>query len=90
MRSTRAAAAIRRLNERVSDKHYVMITTGSGLFILGEQAEDGSETAASEPMALEEFVTHVDAQGPQKVRRMTKNDVAFEKQLVKKPRPEED
>jgi len=23
--------------------------------------------------------------GPQEVRRMTKNDVAFEKQLVKKP-----
>jgi hypothetical protein len=67
-----------------------MITTGSGLFILGDQAEDGSETAVSQPMALDEFVTHVDAQGPQKVRRLTKNDAAFEKQLVKKPRPEEE
>ena len=44
MRSTRAAAAVHRLNQRVQDKHYVMISTGSGLFILGEQAEDGSET----------------------------------------------
>ncbi|MDB5804874.1 MAG: hypothetical protein JWN73_2196 [Betaproteobacteria bacterium] len=93
MRSTRAAAAVHRLNRRLEaagGKHYVMIATGAGLFILGEQGEDGSETPVSEKMALDDFVTYVNAMGPQEVRRMTKNDVAFEKQLVKKPKPEEE
>lgn len=90
MRSTRAAAAIHRLNQRVPDKHYVMIITGGGQLILGEQAGDGSEKPVSEPMALEDFVTYVNGLGPQAVRRVTKNDAAFEKQLVRKPKPEED
>jgi len=87
MRSTRAAAAVHRLNARVADKHYVMSSTGSGLFFLGEQKEDGSDSPVCEPMALDDFVTYVNALGPQLVRRMTKNDVAFEKQLVKKDKP---
>ncbi|HEX4329189.1 MAG TPA: hypothetical protein VH105_20525 [Burkholderiales bacterium] len=92
MRSTRAAAAVLRLNRRLEaagGKHHVMIATGAGLFILAEQGEDGSETPVSEAMAQDEFVAHVNGLGPQEVRRMTKNDVAFEKQLVKKPRPED-
>ena len=87
MRSTRAAAAVHRLNARVEGKHYVMVSTGRDMFFLAEQMEDGSEVPESQPMALDDFVTHVDLLGPQKVRRMTKNDVAFEKQLVKKNKP---
>ena len=87
MRSTRAAASVHRLNGRVTDKHYVMISTGSGLFILGEQQEDGSEVTVCDAMALDDFVTYVNSLGPQAVRRMTKSDIAFEKQLVKKDKP---
>jgi hypothetical protein len=87
MRSTRAAAAVHRLNARALGKHYVMVSTGRDMFFLAEQMEDGSEVPESQPMALDDFVTHVDSLGPQKVRRMTKNDVAFEKQLVKKDKP---
>ena len=49
----------------------------------------GSEIIISAPLALDEFVTHVNGLGPQVVRRLTKNDAAFEKQLVKKPKAEE-
>jgi len=90
MRSTRAAAAVHRLNARVLGKHYVMVSTGNDLFFLAEQMEDGSEVPESAPMPLDDFVAHVDSLGPQKVRRMTKNDIAFEKQLVKKSKPADD
>jgi hypothetical protein len=89
MRSTRAAAAVHRLNARIEGKHYVMVATGNETFFLAEQMEDGSEVPECEPMALDDFVAHVDSLGPQKVRRLTKNDVAFEKQLVKKGKAEE-
>jgi hypothetical protein len=36
------------------------------------------------PLELDEFVAFVNGLGPQEVRRMTRNDIAFEKQLVKK------
>jgi hypothetical protein len=37
-----------------------------------------------DPLPLDDFVGVVDAMGPQSERRMTKNDVAFQKQLTKK------
>ena len=36
------------------------------------------------PMPLDEFDIFVNSLGPQQVRRVTKNDAAFEKQLVRK------
>ena len=42
---------------------------------------------ACEALPLDDFVRFVNAQGPQIVRRLTKSDIAFEKQLVKKPLP---
>ena len=36
------------------------------------------------PLELDDFVAFVNGLGPQEVKRMTKNDLAFEKQLVKK------
>ncbi len=84
MRSTRATAAIARLNGRSEGRHYALVLLGSGLFKLRERSE-GSEKEISEALPLEDFVKLVDSLGPQKVRRMTKNDVAFAKQLLRKP-----
>jgi len=80
MRSTRATAAVARLNERAGTERYVMTLTGAGRFILTEHNDAGS-TALSAPLDLDDFVAFVNAQGPQAVRRMTKSDVAFQEQL---------
>ncbi|MBS1229877.1 MAG: hypothetical protein H6R17_3154 [Proteobacteria bacterium] len=84
MRSTRATAAVARLNKRSEGRLYQMVITGAGLFKLSEQSEGG---ISSEAMSLDDFVRYVDALGPQPVRRVTRNDAAFAKQLVKKPAP---
>ena len=81
MRSTRATAAVARLNKRSESAQYQLVLTGAGLFKLREQGAGG---LSSEAMSLDDFVRFVDAQGPQAVRRVTKNDEAFAKQLVKK------
>lgn len=84
MRSTRATAAVARLNERSKGRDYMVTSTGSGLFFLSARME-GRNERISEALSLDDFVRFVDAMGPQKIRRMTKNDVAFAKQLGKKP-----
>jgi len=83
MRSTRATAAVARLNQRSAGRHYVMVITSSSLFVLRERV-DGAEKDVSEPLVLDEFVRFVNGQGPQVVPRVTKNDAAFARQLVKK------
>jgi hypothetical protein len=83
MRSTRATAAINRLNTRSEGHRYTMALTGSGLFTLHEQCEDGLQQLGT-ALALDDFVSFVDSLGPQKLRRITKNDAAFAKQLVRK------
>ena len=83
MRSTRAAAAISRLNARMPGNHYTMSSSSNGLFCLIRQG-DGGEEQLCEPTPLDDFVLFVNAQGPQQERRVTRNDAAFEKQLVKK------
>ncbi len=84
MRSTRAASAVARLNERSESAHYIMARTSNELFILREQTDEGDK-AVSEALALDDFVKFVNAMGPQVVRRITRNDAAFAKQLLKKP-----
>jgi hypothetical protein len=84
MRSTRATAAVARLNRRSEGHQYQMVLTGAGLFKLCEQVEGGVPSAA---MALDDFVCFVDALGPQQIRRITKNDAAFAKQLARKAAP---
>jgi hypothetical protein len=84
-RSTRAAAAVARLKERSKGHRYLMTRTAAGLFFLSERTEGGDEQVSG-LLPLDDFVRFVDAMGPQKVRRMTKNDIAFEKQLAKKPK----
>ena len=84
MRSTRASAAVARLNRRSGGRNYLMAMTGSGLFQLRERV-DGQDKDISEALPLDDFVRFVNAQGPQEVKRVTKNDAAFAKQLVRKP-----
>ncbi|MFZ2267078.1 MAG: hypothetical protein WAV95_05825 [Azonexus sp.] len=82
-RSTRATAAVARLNERSAGRHYLMVMTGDGLFALRERTAEGlQEVCAALP--LDDFVKAVNGLGPQVVPRVTKNDAAFAKQLVKK------
>jgi hypothetical protein len=83
MRSTRATAAIARLNARDPGHDYVLTSTRDGMFILSEWV--GEETKpVTAPCDLDSFVTLVNGMGPQTPKRMTKNDIAFQKQLVKK------
>ena len=85
MRSTRAAAAVARLNARCPGQHYVLAMTSGGLFKLRERSEAG-EQQLGEALALDDFVRFVNGLGPQTVARVTKNDAAFATQLVKKPK----
>ncbi|MEI7613872.1 MAG: hypothetical protein WCK63_13285 [Betaproteobacteria bacterium] len=85
LRSTRASAAVARLNSRSEGHRYLMVVTGAGLFNLQEQVE-GVYKQLSAALSLDEFVKLVDAMGPQKIRRITKNDAAFAKQLIRKPK----
>ena len=83
MRSTRATAAVARLNQRSEGLRYMLVILSSGLFKLQAQTGEG-EKQTSEALSLDDFVRFVNAIGPQKIRRITKNDAAFAKQLVRK------
>jgi hypothetical protein len=80
-RSTRASAAVERLKRRTGNTGYSMARTGAGHFFLSESP--GAPPLCA-PLELDDFVTFVNSLGPQVERKMTKNDIAFEKQLVKK------
>jgi hypothetical protein len=80
-RSTRASAAVERLKRRTGVTTYSMARTGAGHFFLSEKP--GAPPLCA-PMEMDDFVTFVNGLGPQEVKRMTKNDIAFEKQLVRK------
>ncbi len=83
MRSTRAAAAVARLNQRSEGRHYLLVLTSGGLFKLRERIEGGDEQRSDE-LPLDDFVLFVNALGPQKIARITKNDAEFAKQLLRK------
>jgi hypothetical protein len=83
MRSTRATAAIARLNRRVEGQQYSMVITSTGFFKLRELVA-GESKEIGEPLDLDAFVRFVDAQGPQKPQRISRYDAEFAKQLVKK------
>jgi len=84
MRSTKATGAIERLNARAGTRQYSMARTSGELFYLVQRTPENPAEKLSEPLPLDEFVTFVNAYGPQKPRRVSKLDTAFEKQLVKK------
>ncbi|RXZ33328.1 hypothetical protein D9O50_14645 [Oxalobacteraceae bacterium CAVE-383] len=85
MRSTRATSAVERLNNRAGTEpgapRYSMVRTSSELFYLVQNAGAAAPVKLCEPMALDDFAQFVNAYGPQKPRRVSKLDVAFEKQL---------
>ena len=83
MRSTRATAAVERLNRRSEGLVFQMVIIGNGQFQLRQQVAGVSQSLC-EPLPLDDFVAFVNAQGPQQVVRVTKNDAAFAKQLVRK------
>jgi hypothetical protein len=83
-RSTRASAAVERLKKRSGITSYSMARTGDGLFFLSERP---GAPPLSAPLELDAFVAFVDSLGPQVQQRVSKHDLAFEKQLVRKSKP---
>ncbi|XYJ10673.1 hypothetical protein ACSUZJ_01470 [Telluria sp. B2] len=83
-RSTRASSAVERLKKRTGNTAYSMARTGDGLFYL---AESPGALPLCAPLELDEFVAFVNGLGPQEVKRISKHDAAFEKQLVRKNKP---
>lgn len=84
MRSTRATAAVERLKERSGNDGYAMVRNADATFYLIDHSGEGLAHPLSERLPLDDFVAFVKAYGPQKPRRQTKSDIAFEKQLIKK------
>jgi hypothetical protein len=80
-RSTRASAAVERLKRRTGVNTYSMARTGAGHFFLSEKP--GAPPLCA-PLELDDFVAFVNGLGPQEVKRISKHDVEFEKQLVRK------
>ena len=80
-RSTRASAAVDRLKRRTGTASYSMARTSDGMFFLSEAP---GAPALNAPLELDDFVAFVNSLGPQEVRRVSKNDEKFEKQLVRK------
>ena len=80
-RSTRASAAVERPKKRTGNAAYSMARTGDGLFYLSEAP---GAPALNAPLELDDFVAFVNGLGPQEVKRISKHDEAFEKQLVRK------
>jgi hypothetical protein len=83
-RSTKASAAIDRLKRRSGNALYSMTLNSGGMFCLVLANEAGESNRLCEPMLLDEFVAFVNAYGPQTPKRVSKLDVAFQKQLNKK------
>ncbi|MGZ3184336.1 MAG: hypothetical protein ACXU8N_18020 [Telluria sp.] len=80
-RSTKASNAIERLKERSGHKGWSMARTGDGLFFISERP---GEPPLCPPLELDDFVAFVNKLGPQKERKVSKLDAAFEQQLVNK------
>ena len=84
MRSTRAASAIERLNQRAETKQYSMLRTSDERFQLIQRVAGSPMQKLSEALELDEFVAFVNGYGPQKPKRVSKLDVAFEKNMRNK------
>lgn len=81
MRSTRASNAIARLQSRSGKPGYALQIHANGGFTLLENLPDGNQQALSGVLELDEFVRFVEAFGPQKPKKISKLDIAFEQQL---------
>lgn len=81
MRSTKASSAVTRLNARDPAHRYSLGLTASGFFYLLRAVPGGTPERISEDLTLDEFVAFANKTGPQKKQKVSKLDVAFEKQL---------
>jgi hypothetical protein len=84
MRSTKASAAIARLNARDSGNRYSLGIGASGLFHLLRVTPGSRPEKISADLPLDEFVELVNKTGPQKKEKISKHDAAFERQLGKR------
>lgn len=84
MRSTKASAAVERLKARDGNKPYSMVRTGDDLFYLVLGTGTGTQEKLGQALPLDDFVKFVNGFGPQVAKRVSKLDVAFEKQLSRK------
>ncbi|MFI4939869.1 MAG: hypothetical protein ACHP7O_05955 [Burkholderiales bacterium] len=84
MRSTRATAAVERLKTRSGNNLYSMVRTADGMFYLVLGSGVGAPTPQSDALPMEAFVKFVDGSGPQIPKRVSRLDLAFEAQLVRK------
>ena len=87
MRSTRASAAVERLKRRSGNADFSMVRSASGLFYLTLVTDTGEMENLSPALEQDAFVAFVNAFGPQEVKRVSKFDVAFEKQLKPRDKP---
>jgi hypothetical protein len=81
MRSTKASAAVTRLNARDTDYRYSMGITASGFFYLLRAGAGGAPERISGDLTQEEFIELVNRTGPQKKVKISRLDAAFEEQL---------
>jgi|GEM_PF-865286 len=81
MRSTKASAAVSRLNMRDTEHRYSLGVTASGFFYLLRASPGSAPERISGDLTLEEFVAFANGLGPQKKVKIGKHDAAFEKQL---------
>ncbi len=83
MRSTKASAAIERLNKRDASASYSMAFNRQGLFTLLKVISGQDNARLCEPMDMDAFVVFVNNYGPQTPKRVSQLEVAFSKQLNK-------
>ena len=95
MRSTKASAAIDRLNRRAGSEQYSMSMSQNGLISLvllhhvaanvvdHSIGQPAKPNRLCEPMPMDEFVAFVNAYGPQTPKRVSKLDTAFSEQLLR-------
>ncbi|HJU71637.1 MAG TPA: hypothetical protein VJ603_07305 [Paucimonas sp.] len=83
MRSTKASAAVSRLNARDTGYRYSLGMNASGFFYLLRAVGGAAPQKVSGDLTLDEFVAFANKTGPQRPVKIGKLDVAFEKQLDK-------
>ncbi|MBR8299959.1 hypothetical protein KDW49_04440 [Burkholderia dolosa] len=80
MRTTQATRAVERLKARSGNPQFAAVATAAGLFYLVDRSS-GTAEKRCEPLPLDEFVKFVDRFGPQKPRKASKLDLAFDAQI---------
>ena len=77
MRSTKASAAVTRLNARDPEHRYSLGMTAAGFFYLLRATGGGAPEKISADLTLEEFVQFANQTGPQSKVKVIKLDAAF-------------